>query len=51
MVFHQVRSNPQMWEHRAKELLNRDPLADNVPPKAKDTDEDDYGAGSKDRKS
>uniref|UniRef100_A0A182XNL0 Protein-tyrosine sulfotransferase n=1 Tax=Anopheles quadriannulatus TaxID=34691 RepID=A0A182XNL0_ANOQN len=48
---YKVRSNPQMWEHRAKELLNRDPLADNVPPKAKDTDEDDYGAGSKDRKS
>uniref|UniRef100_A0A182K396 Protein-tyrosine sulfotransferase n=1 Tax=Anopheles christyi TaxID=43041 RepID=A0A182K396_9DIPT len=47
---YKVRSNPQMWEHRAKELLNRDPLAENVPPKAKDTDEDDYGGGSKDRK-
>uniref|UniRef100_A0A182R032 Protein-tyrosine sulfotransferase n=1 Tax=Anopheles farauti TaxID=69004 RepID=A0A182R032_9DIPT len=49
---YKVRSNSLMWEHRAKELLNRDAaFADNVPPKAKDTDEDDYGpGGSRDRK-
>ncbi|XP_053678981.1 protein-tyrosine sulfotransferase [Anopheles nili] len=47
---YKVRSNSLMWEHRAKELLNREGFADNLPPKAKDTDEDDYGVGSRDRK-
>uniref|UniRef100_A0A182ITS5 Protein-tyrosine sulfotransferase n=1 Tax=Anopheles atroparvus TaxID=41427 RepID=A0A182ITS5_ANOAO len=44
---HKVKSNSQLWEHRAKELLNRDAdrFADNPPPKAKDAEEDDYGGG------
>ncbi|XP_058128119.1 protein-tyrosine sulfotransferase [Anopheles ziemanni] len=44
---HKVKSNSELWEHRAKELLNRDAdrFADNAPPKAKDADEDDYGGG------
>uniref|UniRef100_A0A2M4A4C1 Protein-tyrosine sulfotransferase n=1 Tax=Anopheles triannulatus TaxID=58253 RepID=A0A2M4A4C1_9DIPT len=48
-----VLSNSQMWEHRAKELLNRkarEGIVDHEHPSKLIADEDDYGAGSKDRK-
>ncbi|XP_055524081.1 protein-tyrosine sulfotransferase [Wyeomyia smithii] len=41
---YKVRANPQMWEHKVKELLNRDEIP---PPKVNQNnnieDEDDYG--------
>nr|XP_029711402.1 protein-tyrosine sulfotransferase-like [Aedes albopictus] len=48
---YKVQANPQMWEHKVKELLNRD---ENQPPKANNInnnneDEDDYG-NNKERK-
>lgn len=48
---YKVQANPQMWEHKVKELLNRD---ENPPPKANNNnnnneDEDDYG-NNKERK-
>ncbi|XP_052864638.1 protein-tyrosine sulfotransferase isoform X1 [Anopheles cruzii] len=51
---YKVRSNSQLWEHRVKELLDRDAHGVNAehehPHRLNGADEDDYGDGSKDRK-